>query len=98
MRLPPLRPWASTAGSASATTSRKTRANPAAITARGCRVSQCIECSLLPVFECEAHLDRHLPMGNPAVFDVAPRVDDLEPAEMPHRLRGSGNRGPNGIV
>ena len=50
--------------------------------------------SMLPPFarlvlESEPGLDGHLPVRDPPVLDVAPRLDDLEPVEIAERLRGA---------
>src|SRR3712207_1912808 len=39
------------------------------------------------VFQGETQLQRHLPVGYPALFNVTPGVDDLEPAKISHCFR-----------
>ncbi len=47
--------------------------------------------------EREADLDRHLPMSDFVVLDVAASLQNLEPAKVSQALRGLGKRVLNGI-
>src|SRR5260221_9529634 len=50
------------------------------------------------VFQREAGLQRHLIVLHLAVLDVAARLGDLEPAQMPQGARGAGDGALHGIL
>src|ERR1019366_9957472 len=50
------------------------------------------------VFQREAHLDGHLPVGHFPVFHMTARLDDLEPVDIAYRLGSLGDSGTDGIL